>query len=700
VACTRLKFIIKLINILIISSIMKKVVICLLMIFLVPSVFADWFHNSENVLVHIDISGNTEIVPAGAYVDTATVNLTFFPKQTSTQDLVQLETDPNADVSDKTIIFRWKNPQNSFGFKVSSDVRTTNTIAQVNEKINFPITSLPEDIKIYTKPSATIDSDNEDIIQIASELVKGEDDLYSAVFKLAQWTKSDVNYNLSTMSLPVTQKASEVLKSKQGVCGDISSLFMALARSVGIPARFVSGIAYTNSDLFPEKWGAHGWSEIYFPGYGWVPFDVTYGEFGWIDPTHIRFKDSADSDEASTYYQWVGRNADLRTGKVEVKTELTDATGIVNAPVSIKANVLKKSVGFGSYNIVEAAIENTANYYYSTELYLSKSREITIIGNNFKSILLLPHEKKTVFWIIKLGGDLSNRYEYTFPLAVGTIDNITSETSFESDYRQAYISEGEVQQAAKLLEEETTKKYSGNIMLNCSISKNEFYEYETAKVYCTARNTGNIFLSDVSVCFENKCNTTNLGISQEKNFDFDVDKPSAGEQKIPVILKNELVSKASYVNFIINDAPKIEIENLRFPSETAYDDNFKIEFTLAKKSLSNPKEVELSFAQNGVEKKWVIADFSEDHKYVVDIEAKGLKYGVNDYKINVNYKDGLGKQYNTNKMFSISLTKATPLQRVILFSNGLGMGAIVIVLVGFAAFVGLILWMFKGSKVA
>ena len=681
---------------------MKKIMLLssFILFLIIPLALADWFHNSENVIVHIDISGDAEIVPAGAYVDSASVNLSFFPKKTGTQDLVKFTTEPIAEVSDKTIIFKWKNPPDNFGFKVSSDVKTTNTIFKVNEKINFPIADLPDDIKIYTKPSATIDSDNEAIIQIASELVKGEDDLYSAVFKLAQWTKSDVNYNLSTMSLPVTQKASEVLKSRQGVCGDISSLFMALARSVGIPARFVSGIAYTNSDLFPEKWGAHGWAEVYFPSYGWVPFDVTYGEFGWIDPTHIRFKDSVDSDEASTYYQWVGRNADLKTGKLEIKTELIDATGIVTEPINIEANVLKKSVGFGSYNIVEAAIENTANYYYSTELYLSKPREITIIGNELKSILLLPHEKKTVFWIIKLGGELSNRYEYTFPLVVGTLDNTTSETSFESDYRQAYVSQGEMEQAAKLLEEETQKKYSGNVMMNCSVSKNEFYEYENVKIYCTAKNTGNIFLSDANICFEDKCKATSLGISQEKNFVFELDKSSAGEKKIPIILKNELVSKASYVNFKINDAPKIEIINLKFPNETTYDDKFQVEFTLTKKSLFNPKEVELSFFQNGIDKKWIVKDFNEDHKYVIDIEAKQLKYGSNDYEINVNYKDGLAKSYNTNKEFSISLTKVTLLQRLLLFSNGLGKVTIIIVLAGFDAFGGLILWIFRRTKTA
>jgi len=171
----------------------------------------------------------------------------------------------------------------------------------VTDKVKFPIKELLDELEIYTRPSATVDSDNKEIIRLASVLAEGEDDLYQVAFKLAEWTKNNVKYDLSTLTASVSQKASWVLRNREGVCDELTNLFIAMARSLGIPAKFVSGIAYTNSPLFEEEWGPHGWAEIYFPGYGWIPFDVTYGEFGFIDPGHIKSKEALDADEPSPY---------------------------------------------------------------------------------------------------------------------------------------------------------------------------------------------------------------------------------------------------------------------------------------------------------------------------------------------------------------------------------------------------------------
>ena len=289
---------------------MKKLVMFLLVLILMPSVFADWFYNSRNIVVDIKISSSAEVVPLtpSGYIESATINMTFFPKQTDTQELLRFYTNPKAELEENQLKFTWKRPEGRIDYEVNVEVKTSNAMHEIRQKIGFPIQELPEDIIPYTKPSETIDSGNDAIIRLASELVKGEDDLYAAVFKIADWTKNNIEYNLSTLTAEVSQKASWVLENRQGVCDELTSLFIALLRAVGIPARFVSGLSYTNSDLFPEKWGPHGWAEVYFPGYGWVPFDVTYGEFGWIDPTHIKFKESVDSDGPSTYYSWVGRN--------------------------------------------------------------------------------------------------------------------------------------------------------------------------------------------------------------------------------------------------------------------------------------------------------------------------------------------------------------------------------------------------------
>ena len=680
---------------------MKKLVMFLLVLILMPSVFADWFYNSRNIVVDIKISSSAEVVPLtpSGYIESATINMTFFPKQTDTQELLRFYTNPKAELEENQLKFTWKRPEGRIDYEVNVEVKTSNAMHEIRQKIGFPIQELPEDIIPYTKPSETIDSGNDAIIRLASELVKGEDDLYAAVFKIADWTKNNIEYNLSTLTAEVSQKASWVLENRQGVCDELTSLFIALLRAVGIPARFVSGLSYTNSDLFPEKWGPHGWAEVYFPGYGWVPFDVTYGEFGWIDPTHIKFKESVDSDEPSTYYSWVGRNADLKTRKLDIKGNTIEKTGYYRTALKIEASAFKGAVSFGSYNLIEAAIENPNDFYYATELQLSKPKEVKIIGNELKSILLLPNEKKKVFWALKLDDNLDKKYSYTFPLVVSTVNNISAETSFAASSREDYASFEEVGQAAKLLEEEKEKKYSSNVVLECTASKEEFYEYEEAEVFCNAKNTGNVFLEDVDVCFEDECQKISLGISQLKNVTFSIDESKIGSREIPVTLRNELVSKASYVNFKVNDIPKIEIGNLEFPLNVSYDGNFSVSFTLTKKSQSNPKDVEVVFAQNGITKKWSINELTENQKFVLSFEGKRLKYGKNDYKINVDYLDGLKKSYSANEEFSIELADANLLQRLLLLFNNFESVSIqtimVMLVVGIVAFVAIVMWLFR-----
>ena len=59
-----------------------------------------------------------------------------------------------------------------------------------------------------------------------------------------------------------------------------------MLRSIGIPARFVTGTA--SSGTIAEGWGNHGWAEVYFPEKGWIPWDVTFGQYGWVDSSHLK----------------------------------------------------------------------------------------------------------------------------------------------------------------------------------------------------------------------------------------------------------------------------------------------------------------------------------------------------------------------------------------------------------------------------
>ena len=70
--------------------------------------------------------------------------------------------------------------------------------------------------------------------------------------------------------------ASEAFTLKRGVCQDYAHIFIACARSGGVPARFVSG-HFLRSDGVTGQEAGHAWAEAFVPDLGWVGFDAANG---------------------------------------------------------------------------------------------------------------------------------------------------------------------------------------------------------------------------------------------------------------------------------------------------------------------------------------------------------------------------------------------------------------------------------------
>jgi transglutaminase-like putative cysteine protease len=66
--------------------------------------------------------------------------------------------------------------------------------------------------------------------------------------------------------------ASEAFALKRGVCQDYAHIFIACARQVGVPARFVAG-HFLRSDGIVHQEAGHAWAEAYVPQLGWIGFD-------------------------------------------------------------------------------------------------------------------------------------------------------------------------------------------------------------------------------------------------------------------------------------------------------------------------------------------------------------------------------------------------------------------------------------------
>jgi transglutaminase-like putative cysteine protease len=648
-------------------------IVFLLSLNIIHALEDDWFFNSQSLIVNINVFSEAEINPTDSdySVKYINVNLSHYPYEDFGQEVLDLDINKDVDIENNSMLFSWQNPGNKINFGYNTKIRTNSNVVQIKDKIKFPILDLPEELEEYTLPSEIINSDDEDIIGFASELAEGEDDLYVVVHKIAEWTKTNIEYDLSTLTAEVSQKASWVIDTRKGVCDELTSLFIAMLRSLGIPGKFVSGIAYTNSELFPENWGSHGWAEIYFPGHGWVPYDVTYGQFGYIDPTHIKLKESIDSNEPSVQYRWVARNIDLETGKLDIDTKLESTIGRTQDPVNLDIKILKQNIGYGSYNLVEGIIENTKDYYISSEVYISKPKEVKIIGEAFQNVLLKPNEKKSVFWLVKLTDDLERNFVYTFPVSMGTIRGSEVKSEFKSKKGDIDYSLAEVQNVLQQKQEEEEKTYSRDVEIDCNINDKEFYYYKNSLVKCNIKNIGNVVLKNLNICFESDCETLDLGIVQEKSFNYTVEKEVTGKQESIFKIKNSDVSKAEYIEYDVLDQPKIDITKVESPSDVEYNDIFKINFLLSKQSNSIPKNLEITLSQNNFKRTWTVNELSEDRKFIINLAGKDLKKDINEFNIVTKYEDGNGKPYESKEAFFVNLENVTLTQNILLTFNQL-----------------------------
>lgn len=109
-----------------------------------------------------------------------------------------------------------------------------------------------------------------------------------------------------------------LLKNPGGKCADIHSVFVALARAAGVPAREVFGIRMGKKEREDITTWQHCWAEFYLPGYGWVPVDAADVRKAMLTE-NLKFAD-AKTDELRAYF-WGG--IDPYRVKLSVGRDLT-----------------------------------------------------------------------------------------------------------------------------------------------------------------------------------------------------------------------------------------------------------------------------------------------------------------------------------------------------------------------------------------
>ncbi len=121
--------------------------------------------------------------------------------------------------------------------------------------------------------------------------------IYDYVFRTMKYDKSGTGWGRGD--------ALWACDSKRGNCTDFHSVFMSMARSQNIPARFEIGFPLPDGKHSGEIAGYHCWSEFYLDGKGWVPVDISEA---WQQKNESYFFGSHDANRVQFS---IGRDLEL-----------------------------------------------------------------------------------------------------------------------------------------------------------------------------------------------------------------------------------------------------------------------------------------------------------------------------------------------------------------------------------------------------
>jgi hypothetical protein len=116
--------------------------------------------------------------------------------------------------------------------------------------------------------------------ELTKQLTSEAETPYDKVTALRDYLEQTCVYSERAPAIPGREDAAAyfVKRSRRGACGLFSTALTMMCRMAGVPARLATGFQTGAYDpdreaFVPLERDAHAWTEAYFPGVGWVPFD-------------------------------------------------------------------------------------------------------------------------------------------------------------------------------------------------------------------------------------------------------------------------------------------------------------------------------------------------------------------------------------------------------------------------------------------
>jgi transglutaminase-like putative cysteine protease len=173
-------------------------------------------------------------------------------------------------------------------FNVKAEERSVKDLRDTDDPV-------PEAVKKYLKSNRWIPTDGK-IKELANKITKDKKGILEKSRAVYDWVVENTHRDpgVKGCGLGIVE---QMLIKRGGKCVDISSIYIALARAAGVPAREVFGIRLGRKAKQDITGSYHCWAEFFLPGTGWIPVDPA-------DVRKIMLAENLSLKEAKKYREY------------------------------------------------------------------------------------------------------------------------------------------------------------------------------------------------------------------------------------------------------------------------------------------------------------------------------------------------------------------------------------------------------------
>jgi len=393
---------------------MHKFTFALAFFLLIASVFAsgELSQLASTLSAVVEVQGT--VTATGGEINSLHMNVSV-PSSTSYQIVEAGEVMTFDSIGNGYLAISSSNPSNPFTYSkritVQSVARTTPSLPESY--------SVPSDYQQYISATDRTQSNDAGMRRLAENITASAETHFEKVALLAIYVNRNMKYQENMVGQE--KDALWVKQNMYGVCTEYSTLFSALARSIGIPVRYISGYVY--GEKF-SNWMGHSWTEAYVGK--WVPVDPTWFEVGALDAMHIEESRSAEFIHPDAISASVSRSG------VELEWDTGEKSGANAGNIeTINVTYNKPSSDFildsaardlapGDTTIAYLAINGTDYRGIPVSLVGCVGSASVLLDESERYLILEPGKTSTLVWQLNASSSLPSNYIYSCPLTLNS----------------------------------------------------------------------------------------------------------------------------------------------------------------------------------------------------------------------------------------------------------------------------------------